>query len=69
MIGHAVDARRPEMALKGSHHFHGCAIVIARGRDAVAIAGQRCLQVADFVADVSEFEGFAANDRGRNGAR
>src|SRR6266403_5526842 len=50
-IGDAVDARRAEMALERGDHFHGRTVVFSVDRNAVAIFGQRLLQVANVVAD------------------
>src|ERR1700737_3582567 len=65
VIGYTVDARGAEMALEGGDHFHGRPVVFSVDRDAVAVFGERLLQVADVVADGAELERFAAHDRRR----
>ncbi len=57
MVGDAVDAGGTKVALESGDHFHGRSVVFSIDRDAVAVSGERLLQIANAVADDAQFEG------------
>ena len=63
LIGDAVDARGTEVALECGDNFHGGAVIFARDRHAVAIAGKRLLQALDVLADGTWPQRLATYDR------
>src|SRR5882724_2300365 len=65
LIGDTVNALGPKVTLEGGDHFHGRAVILSTGRDAVAVFGERELQVTDVLADGAEPEHVAAHDRCR----
>src|SRR3974377_241682 len=66
MVGDAVDPCGAEVALESSDHFRCRGVEFSADRTAVAISGERLLQIANAVADHAEFEAFTAHDRRRS---